>query len=493
MNSGAPRLPTLEEIVPAEMIRSGRVHLPSVFKDPDGHPLFAMTIPSSLWHDAGMRYLIAHEHLFGGYEYPSRAFLLAHLSPGDVFVDVGAHWGVFSLTVAAHFKNAVDVVAVEPSPFNVLHAMDWAARNGVTANFEIVHAAAGAANGLAQLGFNTTMGNRLTSRGTARVREDKARIHVPVVTVDGLIEQRADLADRRIFLKIDTEGFEAEVLAGSEALLESGRVAAVIWEYAGAGGDQDAAGILARLDALGYRSHCFPVHNFGGPLVPFVPGAAPGNVFSLAATISPLRAYPKSLGKSGAGPAAPPRPGPSDIDSLAAHTEALIAARAPGGLEIDREAANRRAAMAAPYIPAGARLLDLGAGSLALTEILTSGGTYVPADIVQRHPATVIVDLNRGEFPAGAYDCIVALDLFPYLFDLPSLLARIAATAPLLIFSYPPREGEPRKVRRAHGWYNDYEEDELAALLAAAGFEIAEAAELDDERIFVCRRTEERL
>ncbi len=41
-----------------------------------------------------------YELRFGGYEAPSRKFFDEHLRPGDSFVDVGSHWGVYSFSAA---------------------------------------------------------------------------------------------------------------------------------------------------------------------------------------------------------------------------------------------------------------------------------------------------------------------------------------------------------------------------------------------------------
>lgn len=50
----------------------------------------------------------------GSFEYQERQFLNAFLSPGDVFVDVGANIGLFTLTAAKLVKKTGRVYAVEP-------------------------------------------------------------------------------------------------------------------------------------------------------------------------------------------------------------------------------------------------------------------------------------------------------------------------------------------------------------------------------------------
>ena len=54
-----------------------------------------------------------------------------------------------------------------------------------------------------------------------------------------------------MFLKIDVEGFEYEVLLGARQLMESGRVAAVMWEkgeaYSTPGGSERMAALVREL------------------------------------------------------------------------------------------------------------------------------------------------------------------------------------------------------------------------------------------------------
>jgi hypothetical protein len=47
----------------------------------------------------------------------------------------------------------------------------------------------------------------------------------------------------------------------------------------------------------------------------------------------------------------------------------------------------------------GSRVVDVGAGAQALRSALPPHCTYVPIDIVQRTPDTVVCDLNREDPP----------------------------------------------------------------------------------------------
>jgi hypothetical protein len=119
---------------------------------------------------------------------------------------------------------------------------------------------------------------------------------VAIVTLDVALTRFSEMIDRRVILKIDAEGFEPRVMAGARTLLQSGRVALVIWEFGQAftaGAERDAMlGMINELGDLGFR-HVRPTsQDVDGPFLPF--SAAEqyiGNVFSYhpQALIDPFR------------------------------------------------------------------------------------------------------------------------------------------------------------------------------------------------------------
>src|SRR5688500_4154416 len=68
-----------------------------------------------------------------------------------------------------------------------------------------------------------------------------------------------------------------------------------------------------------------------------------------------------------------------------------------------------RAERAASHIPAGAKVLDIGCGAMALKAMLKPGCSYTGADVVERAPGALVIDLNRKEFPEGHYDWLTFL------------------------------------------------------------------------------------
>jgi hypothetical protein len=82
---------------------------------------------------------------------------------------------------------------------------------------------------------------------------------VAIVPLDRALAAFPESASARILLKIDAEGYDANVLLGARALLESGRVAAVVWEtgqhYREPGKRREAmSSALALLARCGFRN-----------------------------------------------------------------------------------------------------------------------------------------------------------------------------------------------------------------------------------------------
>jgi FkbM family methyltransferase len=271
----------------------------SVFAKPDGTPRFTMSAPREFLNDPGVGFLIRRERAGTGYEYATRALLDAHLEPGDLYLDVGAHWGIMALHAATSPAGAkktrkksgkkdeqVHVLAFEPAPHNVVHLKRWIDENGVTEQVEVIAAAASDRPGQGGLRPESTMGHSL-------VRTDEGDI--PVVTIDDELRKRPKLAGRRTVVKIDVEGHEPEVIAGMKNLLASGNVPIVIWErgieYSKPEGQERLKALRAGFDALGYTAWRFESEDQAGKLVPFIDNGRIGNVIEFASGVKRMSCY----------------------------------------------------------------------------------------------------------------------------------------------------------------------------------------------------------
>lgn len=155
------------------------------------------------------------------------------LRPGDVFADVGSNVGYYSLLASQLVGPQGHVHALEPAPATYAMLRRNLELNDV-GNVTAVPVAAGASDGRAQL-FGARPGNTGTSSfrrvSNALVPGGEvgdASTEVEVRALASMLPQ-AEL-ERLRAVKIDVEGYEAEVLRGLEPIFDSGLRPALIVE-----------------------------------------------------------------------------------------------------------------------------------------------------------------------------------------------------------------------------------------------------------------------
>ncbi len=136
--------------------------------------------------------------LRGDYELRFAEFVAATLGPEDIFWDVGAHFGYYSL-LASRIVTRGECFSFEPDAGNrwyLEHHVRW---NRIK-NISIIPCAIASVSGPRSFGGNGTGSGHLDGVGQT----------VQARTVDELIESRACRPPS--FMKIDVEGAETEVL-----------------------------------------------------------------------------------------------------------------------------------------------------------------------------------------------------------------------------------------------------------------------------------------
>jgi FkbM family methyltransferase len=173
-------------------------------------------------------------------------WIIDKLGRGDIFVDVGANVGLVSFTAA---MSGARVIAFEPSPENCAR---WRRNRDLNpaARAELIEVAVGAEPGTVRLTLGRESGWNVIDRPTGPKIDARGSVEVRQIRLDDWAREH-DIHHIRA-MKVDVEGYEAEVLRGASRLLEEGRIDVLICELndgLGAGGAQT----LQRLTSLGYR------------------------------------------------------------------------------------------------------------------------------------------------------------------------------------------------------------------------------------------------
>lgn len=154
---------------------------------------------------------------FNAIEREQTASLVATLRPGQVFFDVGANVGYYTLLASRIVGPHGRVVALEPVVRNVAFLHRHVTLNGVQ-NVTIVPAACSDRSSLVPFaaGENFATGHIVAGTGEGSAPSSL----VPTVTLDALSEAFGTAPD---VVKIDVEGAELDVLRGGQETLSRAR------------------------------------------------------------------------------------------------------------------------------------------------------------------------------------------------------------------------------------------------------------------------------
>ena len=137
-----------------------------------------------------------------------RDAILSELTPGDIFVDVGANCGTYSLFAARRVGAEGRVVAIEPMP-EMIARLRFNVRANSFTNIEIFETAVGPQDGSATL-FVDEERRGHSSLADEIARDGAIRTTVPVTTLHAVVTQAR--IERIDALKIDIEGYEDRAL-----------------------------------------------------------------------------------------------------------------------------------------------------------------------------------------------------------------------------------------------------------------------------------------
>ncbi|MFM1813699.1 MAG: hypothetical protein RLZ98_394 [Pseudomonadota bacterium] len=162
---------------------------------------------------------------FLGKEPETIEWLRNSLRPDDVFLDIGANIGIFSLFAAMHLDDNGHVYACEPHLPNATQVLQNAALNGLENRLSVLSIAASGEDGYFPFHYKRwgegASGSQLAIEGNPALAATRS-IGVEMkcgMTVDSMVEK--GIIRRPNLIKIDTDGIEIPIVRGMERLLRS--------------------------------------------------------------------------------------------------------------------------------------------------------------------------------------------------------------------------------------------------------------------------------
>ena len=181
-------------------------------------------------------------------------FIAQTLRQGEVFVDVGANLGYFTLLAANAVGRSGHVYSFEPEPRNFALLQSNAALNDFT-HVTARQFAIGAQSGEARLHLSDA---NLGAHSLVELEGLGQGLRVPILTLSEALGQEKRAVD---MIKIDIQGLELAVLRGAEPLIDTQRrKPRIVMEFNPGPFEQADPGLVWFQDFLrrfGYRTHAF--------------------------------------------------------------------------------------------------------------------------------------------------------------------------------------------------------------------------------------------
>lgn len=189
--------------------------------------------------------------------------------PGDTVLDIGANLGIVAIPLATLVGPTGRVHAFEPNPALVDLLTESLQRNQIE-NVELHRFALGREPGVLPLHLHESN----AGRGTLLVgtMQSSRQVDVEIRRLDDVVEQ-ASIGPVRL-VKIDVEGFEAEVFLGARRWLGSTPPDTILFEFNHGYDDFWTAPLIALLRESHFDLFAIPKRLTSVRLVPITPGEA---------------------------------------------------------------------------------------------------------------------------------------------------------------------------------------------------------------------------
>lgn len=184
----------------------------------------------------------------GLHEFADMGFLLHALRDGDLFIDVGANVGSYTILACAAIGSRC--YAFEPVPNSYARLLENIRLNSAQDRVTCLNVAVGAQAGRVACTTDSDTMNHV-------IAASEACQHIVDVEVTTLDSALAD--ESPTILKIDVEGYEASVLQGAQRTLSNPSLQAIIIELNGSGRRYgvDEAQIAETLFGHGFQTYAY--------------------------------------------------------------------------------------------------------------------------------------------------------------------------------------------------------------------------------------------
>ncbi len=167
-------------------------------------------------YDLDLRHLIDRRFFFhNGYEDELFNPLLNIINNNKInlFLDIGSCWGVYSLRLAGNYKD-LKILAFDPIKNNI-DRLKLSIKKNNFKNIECFHTAIGSKKSKVTLGA--------TEKYSPNYEIDEINSVINEMSNLDFLDNLLNLNDKSLILKIDTEGYELEVLRGAVNLLKNNK------------------------------------------------------------------------------------------------------------------------------------------------------------------------------------------------------------------------------------------------------------------------------
>lgn len=174
-----------------------------------------------------IRISVHHRYVDEVYEPEVFELLKREISPDDVIFDIGAYIGLYSIILSKYLGKEGRIYAFEPAPGSVELLVKNLELNNAREKVEVLPCGVGEKCGQGKL---FAVGNHIqNSFSSAALGTDIASdtIDVPIISLDAFCEERSI---HPTWAKVDTEGWELQVLRGAVKLFSANKATRFIVE-----------------------------------------------------------------------------------------------------------------------------------------------------------------------------------------------------------------------------------------------------------------------